>query len=567
MNKIKYITLLGATMLLTGIGFSSCNDVNDWEVDPSYARLFSSNKLAIESDIFEATVTFKTTPQTEYYIIEISKDTLYDDIQMGVSETSKVFGVDKSITTSPFTMTDLDKDTKYYLRVKSMSAVMESRWAYPEKFTFKTKMEQIVTKYVQTTNTVTLEWKSGYTVTNVEVKSEKPDENRTIQLPQEALDNCTFTIEDLSPLTNYTVYLKNEDDIKGYATFLTYSDVPEADKTVALSDETPLTQTLINEIAAELGASADNLKTVTFTLPSGMECITLNEDGNRTSLSIPDGLSVNFYGEAGEQKAVLRIAGMGDSGSASTTSLKIGGKHQCITFYNLIIDGQIDETNNVLSFIDEGTECSVGILSFNDCEIRNYARALLRMQKTTNKIINQFIVENSIIHHFGGNNYAFMVAKGGEGAIDELIFKQSTFHNFVAANKGFLSFENNNNIKKIDISDCTFYNQVADGGYFIDFKDAAYGAEELNITNCIMGKTIGAKAKGGRGKVYSIVNSYKTADWSQTGGNAIAGFDEYEKNASELFEDPDNGNFFIKDIMDFAGYDQCGDPRWYSANK
>lgn len=105
---------------------TSCDTTNDWSVDESYDRLFRTTSISVVPTATEAEVTWGTGSKADFYIIEISKDSLYqDDIQTG----SIVFGEDKSITKSPFTLTNLDSDTKYCLRIKSCSnEKISSKW-------------------------------------------------------------------------------------------------------------------------------------------------------------------------------------------------------------------------------------------------------------------------------------------------------------------------------------------------------------------------------------------------------------------------------------------------------
>ena len=73
-NKLKYIALSGALMLLTAFATISCDDANDWTTDSSYNRLFSVPKMSVSANATDAELTWSTTPGTEYYIIEISLD-------------------------------------------------------------------------------------------------------------------------------------------------------------------------------------------------------------------------------------------------------------------------------------------------------------------------------------------------------------------------------------------------------------------------------------------------------------------------------------------------------------
>lgn len=577
LNKFKYAFMLGATLLLTGMGISSCDDSNDWSVDSSHDRLFRTNKLAVAPDLYSAEIEFKKTINTDYYIIEVSTDTLFsetgEELPMG-GENAIVYGKEKEIKNTPYTIDKLTKDTKYYIRIKSVdNNGKESKWAYLEKGFFKTKKEQIVTEYVKTENSVTFSWQNGFQLTTIQVIAHLPEGETTedidISQDQDAINNHTYTISGLSPLTQYTIYLKNGDDIKGYIEFQTNAGIPTADKTIDLTGDMQFSQKLIDEYALESGVSASNRKTLTITFPADTEWYPHKVNGETgeiteeaSGLEIPDGLSINFYGKGGGKKPILNIGGMGESGP-STTSLKLPGTHMAITFYNLVLDGTIvgTEGQTIRSFIDQGDACNIGTLSFDDCELRNYARCLLRLQKSTTKMINTIKVNNCLIHAFGGDNYSFMQAKNDEGSIDEIIITNSTFYAFVNPMKSFMQFDSSDDVKSVSIEDCTFYNLIADGQYFIDFNKT--GTSTVTISRCIMGKTLGASAKGGRNSgTTTIIDSYKTSDWSQA-SNAIEGFIDYNGSAKTLFTSPDKGDFTITDLL-FEGYNKVGDPRWYA---
>lgn len=119
MKTLKRI--FGYTMALAvGFGVASCADENDWDVDGSHDRLFgvANDGLNVTEGDTWAEVEFSGFRGTEYYIIEVSTDSLTDDIGMGESAGSIVFGEDRSITTSPDTIRGLLGETKYYLRMK-----------------------------------------------------------------------------------------------------------------------------------------------------------------------------------------------------------------------------------------------------------------------------------------------------------------------------------------------------------------------------------------------------------------------------------------------------------------
>ena len=84
MKTLKRI--FGYTMALAvGFGVASCADENDWDVDGSHDRLFgvANDGLNVTEGDTWAEVEFSGFRGTEYYIIEVSTDSLTDDIGMG----------------------------------------------------------------------------------------------------------------------------------------------------------------------------------------------------------------------------------------------------------------------------------------------------------------------------------------------------------------------------------------------------------------------------------------------------------------------------------------------------
>ena len=71
-NIISSLLILGLTL-----GFSSCEDVNDWGVDDSFNRMFSP--VTFETAQVGATsvsLRFSSVPNAQSYVIEFSKDSL-----------------------------------------------------------------------------------------------------------------------------------------------------------------------------------------------------------------------------------------------------------------------------------------------------------------------------------------------------------------------------------------------------------------------------------------------------------------------------------------------------------
>ena len=94
MKNIKNILGMGAFMLLTSLAVSSCTEKSDWDIDSSYSRPFGTdeNGISVETDskVARAVVTWSSTSNTDYYIIEISPNEMTDETPMGSEENGNI---------------------------------------------------------------------------------------------------------------------------------------------------------------------------------------------------------------------------------------------------------------------------------------------------------------------------------------------------------------------------------------------------------------------------------------------------------------------------------------------
>ena len=174
MKMFKYIIGSGAFMLLTSIIGTACTDGNDWDVDSAHDRLFSvlEDKISVSEDATTAEVSWNTVKGAEYYVIEISKDSLYNDIEMGGAN-AIIYGEDKTIIKSPYIISGLTADTKYFLRIKALAdGKQDSQWSYLDDYSFITKTEQIFESISGNdikAESVVLHWEAGANVDRIEI--------------------------------------------------------------------------------------------------------------------------------------------------------------------------------------------------------------------------------------------------------------------------------------------------------------------------------------------------------------------------------------------------------------
>lgn len=542
MKKTTYIKGLGACMLLASVSLASCTDGNDWGTDASYDRLFSvsTSSLGVTPDATTAELKWTGTPGSQSYIIEVSKDSLYDAIPFNEGN-SIVYGNEElTQIKSPYTMTGLDSDSKYFLRIKAVSSSKaESHWTYLENKSFSTKAEQImesVKNADRTSSSVTLRWEAAATVTNLVLLHKSGIvEDRTLSADEKAEGVALF--EGLSADTEYAANLYNGDIRRGYANFTTFPDAPEADVVLYLGARDVIDQIYMDELAAEHPG-----KTITLALAGDSEYVVTEK------LTVPEGMSINFFGLPGDEKTVLSFQ----------STIDVAGTHDFIRFKNLDLDAQ-----NKAYLINQSAAADVNELEFDDCIIQNMATTFFRLQGTAGmKTINSLVLNNCVVRNIG-SGYSFIHvdtgSAGSHGVLNNLIFTNSTFYNVCATNGKCFIYSRAVNMQSILISDCTLNNIGSASNYFVDFSSTSFGASSFVINNTILGSTGDATLRGVRASSAPVTDAtYATTDWSQT-SNAVTTYISYGKSATELFTNPAAGEFYILDSSFTAN---VGDPRW-----
>lgn len=558
MKSIKNI-LGTASMMALALSATSCTDGNDWDVDGSLSRLFGLNgdKITVETAETSATVTFsaftsKAVPSPEYYVFEVSKDSLYE----GVENANIIkFGEDKTLTSSPVVLSGLDRDSKYYMRVKAMSSTSnESKWVYyKDGSSFKTKAEQIFNNVEATDlfeDHVNLSWTPGADVTHITYANTNDAENiQTINLTDEEKAAGKYTLGGLNPTSTYTITIYKNDVKRGQLQITTPAAMPAADYKYSLaSDVTVISQTLIDEIAEQAKAKAGNATnySATIGIPAGAKVAlygTNDSDGGKTNVTIPDGMSVTFFGLAGGETPTITL----------DKNFDVAGSHAFIKFQNVKL-----EENGASYFINQSKACTVSEFTLEDCEVSNIKNSFFRLQGSDAKSIIKLTLKNSIFTKLcAGYGFINIDAGSGAGHLDNVEIDGCTFNSICVTGKVFI-FSKKTNMQDITIKNSTFYNCNGNGQYFVDFNDAKFGPNTFTIENCIFGKSADERTdKNIRSKTpANVANSFRTTDFFKV----IKGVYDTEFSSDQLFTDPANGNFTIK-----AGTlkEKAGDPRWY----
>lgn len=604
MKNLKYIISAGTCLLLTIFLSTSCTDGNDWEVIEAN-RLFGPTQgdfsLTADDEIAQIEITWKGVKDAQGYVLEISTEPLSNDIALGEAAGSQVFGNDGEKISSPLTVKELLPETNYYARIKAVGSNKESYWVYAEK-SVKTTKEQLLEIPTEDAGDITKEsirvsWTEGCNVTALRISSNSASApyEETFILEEADKEACSFLFEGLSSLTEYTIELLNNDIIRGTikvttaqgemievtvdelthnsASFswaeaadaytLVPGESPTADGAEAfpagsattftasnLKDSTTYTFSVIKngaiigyvtfETRYEAPANAIDIESFeafknAITNGNGdialnlISDITLNEEvivpATTTSLTIFCTSTTPIrYTKADKGDLVV-------AADASLTKIE---------FYNIYC---IDETTSGY-LLNVKNSFQVNDITANRLSLSNF-RGIIRTQTTANATkFGTITFNNCVITNIG--SYGILNTKVSGVELAKISMANTTV-NQTSSGSMFTLLQT----PEITIDRCTFYN-LAKGKTVIDTNKVKAGS--ITITNTLVGMT--EATKGYEGPTLKFSDSFTTNDCSfgskNTWGTAL------DISSADLFTDPANGNFTVKE----AKYKVYGDPRW-----
>lgn len=226
MKRLNNIMKAFAGLVCGLVICTACTDGNDWETDASQAALFRVSDITVTPSAQTASVSWTASQGAEYYVIEVSTETLSDDIAQGAGANSIVFGEDKSITSTPTVIKGLTKETEYYIRIKAYGSNLQSAWSYKSS-SFKTTEENILEDGISdsdiTGTTIQVAWdtSSGLPVTHIvyeyEITSGENVTTETVSrtLTEEEKTAGTALLTDLQAGTHYVIYIYNGEELRG----------------------------------------------------------------------------------------------------------------------------------------------------------------------------------------------------------------------------------------------------------------------------------------------------------------------------------------------------------------
>jgi hypothetical protein len=531
--------LFGAMMLLGGASFTACTETNDWDVDPAYDRLFHSSKVSVSPGEDQAEVTFKKMPDAEFYVIEISTDTLFDEVE--TTEHSIYFGdkEDARITTSPYTMTGLEGSTKYYFRIKSCATNGKgSTWKYLDdtesNYSFTTKSEQIILDVVPGSKTVKVSFKAGKQITEAQIVK---DDEVLVSQPVTADEVAAgeLTISGLNAKTSYTVQLLNGENVRGKMKFTTTEPFPDGYEVINVSAGDDVKDLLAN-------ATSDKVVVV---FPQGMEYTALNEEAQTSTIKVPENIkSVYFWGAAGESKATVKFKGV----SFDSSSMDV------VRFYNLNLQYGANSDGYVLN--QSGT-FTLNSLEMEKCDVKDI-RGIFRFQSIVNSTVNAIKINDCVLTNIG--TYGIVNTKDQKSlTLGTVSITNSTLNtiNSVLTNTSQANFS-------ITLDHCTIWNCVPATKPYFDLQKQT--GVTVACTNSLIGayydfKDAAQTVKGSSLKDIDATGTVYTSDFNWNSGYEIGS--QISETSAQLWANPakTGADFTVQN----SSYKNLGDPRWIPA--
>lgn len=531
-----------ATYFFVLLGFAalfSCKKEWKAELDGDAPRLFRPVIKSLQVPLGNyIDITWYENIQTNKYLVELSVDSFKT-----VSKTVEV------ADTTGVSIQDLLWEQLYQIRVTALHPADPLKNSKPADFgqlatpRFPTIVELPSSSDVGWTS-ILFKWRNeGSPVT--EVKVVNPENNAaisTIRLTAQNVENAYLLVEGLMPATPYRIELYSGTVFRGSNDYTTKEQI--AGVVIDLQDEDPATVDLKSIIdTASSGA--------TILLKRGAVYTPLVAPSFSKSITIMSGID-----QLVPEKAKIGMVAISNLGITANSNIAK------LAFIDLEL--YTSDAAGKYLFNPSGITANIDEMIFDNCLIHDM-RGTMRIRNGI--VIEKLTIDHSIVYNIGG--YGVLTIDDATARVNNFTFSNSTLYN---AEKLFTS--KNNSSGKIIINACTFYNAILSANYILDYTSTSLGAAGgIDFMNVVLGRAKGTNAtppvydiRGVRASAATMItssNNYVASDfvWRSDASAVIPNTTGYTKTSADIFTDPANGNFTIKDIG-FPGKATAGDPRW-----
>lgn len=465
------------------------------------------------------------------YTVEVAEDSLF--------QTPVILSVQTDTAGVVFTDEQLEVRQKYFARVKAnaLGDRAESKnWAVSSGFMIRG--EQIFEALLNSAITdrgVLLKWRERQGLTRIvltpqNTAGEPAGEPIEVELTDEDRAARTRLVTGLAASTTYRAVIFRENRLMGYLTFTT--NAPVVGNIIDLTSFTQRPSVLEDTLLQiESGSIVVLKKGVTYTISS--------------SLDLDRSVTIMSENTVNSDKATIFFT--------SNFNIAEGSQIDSVVFKDVVMRSN-DYGGKYVFNIDNAS--TVGTIKFESSHAEIF-RGIARI-KTGGITINNFIITNSIIDSL--SNYGVLTVDNAGATVNNILFRNSTFYKIerpIVSKSGASS---------IIIENSTFNDAPEASRYLIDFGSNDVSGGIIFRNNIVgRGKKVGEEnavkgIRAGSSTLITSSGSYATSDYNAT-GNQIPNLTVYSGTATDLFQNPKNGNFTIKD-PNFAGAGSAGDPRW-----
>ena len=506
------------TIGLSAVSFTACDDISDLINEVEFNRLFCPTEL--EARVQNTTgvkLTWETlsAADAKSYAIELYAD----DPDMNFSGTPLTY----TATASPYSISGLEGETVYSVRVKTVGDTKESKWA---STTFETGTEQIFFDVPASDigkTYVTLSWPAGYEVTTITaVKSGEVFTTHNITAEEKAAGKAT--VEGLNVESTYTFYIYNGEKQRGKI------------KVTTLPNYTPVT-------------AEENLQDI----------LDAAEDGE--TIMLTDNAVYDYTGKALKiNKSVVLKSNNNATLKGCNLQIYAGSS---LEFANIILDGTEGSGDQAFTYKDEGNYASLYI---HDCEVKNFTKGFFYINVAA--LVDNITISNCLIHDIecsGGDMF-----DSRAGGYNTFNITENTIYN-CAAKRDFIRMDDASSsiaaTPVITVDHNTLYNVGAgDANYRLLY--VRFAGNVISWTNNVVANTNHKRGFSNQKSTgiptfknnfyFNTVNLVKAGD---TADATIQFFDEEGTEvATDPFKDAANGDFTI--VNETIKDKEAGASRW-----
>lgn len=542
----KSYLLIGAALFAFQFSlFTSCEkNVNDWEVDESYARLFTPLAISVvDQTATSVQIQYQGVNDAEQYVFEMSENgnqdfTTISRTEVVKADTLKAFveGNTPAKTKYRILFEDLNGQQSYSVRMKGVNQKKQLESHYIST-AFTTLAEQIFEKTLSRVDGATLFWDASKKVTTLQIgqltdNAEGTQDTTWIdKFNVSDVTNGTYVLTNLTPGTNYVAKIWNQQVLRGMTTFKT------------------------------LGSPGG---TIIHVLPNdNVSMLLLQTTDTDVSLTFEPGQTYELgYITIPSSIKKLYFIGAVDNGTLPLLHLSkitLNAQLTELEFSNVDIDNQ--ETSTYLFQLN--TRWGIDRLTFDNSTVRNIRNSLLQVSNPEVKI-GTTTINNCLLNNIGSVDNGLIYVSSAAS------FQTLAITNTTMVNMGKQIVDIRSAVDSISVNHVTFYNGK-DVKKPVDqfFRFADKIKPKVKVENSILAGPNGGRTMSSGYDSYSFVSfpkTYITSDLRE-GKYPFAKAVFLELTSEELFVDPEHGDFHIRPDAVFEARGKAGDPRWSDEKK